>query len=63
MKAGGTAKGMADLAMEVGAEVVGTGVLIATAEPQRKLVEGYTSLLMLHEVDEWSKKIDIRPIE
>ena len=63
MKAGGTAKGMADLAMEVGAEVVGTGVLIATAEPQRKLVEGYTSLLMLHEVDEWSKKIDIRPVE
>lgn len=60
MKAGGTAKGMIDLAQEVGAEVVGTGVLVATAEPQEKLVEDYLALLILHAVDEHTKKIDIR---
>lgn len=61
MKAGGTAKGMLDLANEVGARVVGTGVLVATTIPEKKLVEEYLALLMLHEIDEHTKKIDIRP--
>jgi len=38
MKGGGTAKGMTDLISEFGAKAVGTGVLIETAEPQRKMV-------------------------
>jgi len=62
MKAGGTARGMIDLANEVGAKVVGTGVLIATHEPQKKLVEEYLALLMLHDVDQHTKTIDIRPV-
>lgn len=62
MKAGGTARGMIDLASEVGAEVVGTGVLIATNEPEKKLVDEYSSLLMLHGVDQHTKIIDIRPV-
>jgi purine operon repressor len=61
MKAGGTARGMMDLAQEVGATVVGTGVLVATAQPERKLVDDYLTLLILHEVDEHNKKTDIRP--
>jgi purine operon repressor len=61
MKAGGTARGMIDLAGEVGVEVVGTGVLVATAEPAQKLVQDYLALLILHDVDQYSKKIDIRP--
>lgn len=61
MKAGGTAKGMLDLAHEVGAQVVGTGVLVATTEPRDKLVDEYLALLMLHEIDEHTKRIDIRP--
>ena len=61
MKAGGTARGLIDLASEVGAVVVGTGVLIATAQPEIKLVEGYTALLVLHKIDENLKLIDIRP--
>lgn len=61
MKAGGTARGMVELAQEVGATVVGTGVLVATQEPAQKLVEGYVALLILSEVDENTKKIDIRP--
>jgi purine operon repressor len=61
MKAGGTAKGILDLANEVGAKVVGTGVLVATTIPEKKLVDEYLALLMLHEIDEHTKKIDIRP--
>ena len=61
MKAGGTARGLNDLAAEVGAHVVGTGVLIATAQPEAKLVEEYTALLVLHKIDEAQKTIDIRP--
>lgn len=62
MKAGGTARGMIDLANEVGAEVIGTGVLIATHEPEQKLVDDYLALLILHDVDSQTKKIDIRPV-
>ena len=61
MKAGGTARGLVDLAAEVGSTVVGTGVLIATAEPEKKLVDEYTSLLMLHKIDATMKEIEIRP--
>lgn len=61
MKAGGTARGMVDLAAEVDAQVVGIGVLVATAEPVAKLVDDYRALLILHEVGEHTKKTDIRP--
>ena len=61
MKAGGTARGMVDLAHEVGAIVAGIGVLVATSEPEHKLVEGYQPLLVLHGIDEHSKLTDIRP--
>jgi purine operon repressor len=61
MKAGGTARGLIDLATEVGASVVGTGVLMATNEPEKKLVEHYMTLLVLHKIDETLKQIDIRP--
>ena len=36
-------------------------VLIATAQPEKKLVDEYTSLLILHKIDATSKEIDIRP--
>jgi len=62
MKAGGTARGMIDLATEVGALVVGVGVLIATAQPEQKLVDEYTPLLVLHGIDELSRIVDIRPV-
>jgi purine operon repressor len=61
MKAGGTARGMLDLAQEVATKVVGIGVLVATAQPEQKLVDDYLPLLILHDVDEHNKKIDIRP--
>ncbi|MCX7711978.1 MAG: pur operon repressor [Clostridia bacterium] len=61
MKAGGTAKGIIELAKEFESEVVGIGVLIGTVEPAKKLVDDYFSLLTLHSVDEENGIIDIRP--
>ena len=62
MKAGGTARGMVDLAQEVGGVVVGIGVLVATVEPEEKLVEDYLALLTLHSVQQQTKQIDIRAL-
>lgn len=50
MKAGGTAKGIEDMMKEFNAEVIGTGVLIATKEPEKKLVSDYISLLTLENI-------------
>lgn len=62
MKAGGTAKGLQELAQEVGAEVVGTGCLVATEQPQLKMVAEYFSLLVLDEVDESKKISRVTPV-
>lgn len=63
MKAGGTAKGMIDMMKEFDAQVVGTGVLIATKEPEKKLVNDYIPLLILDKVDEETGEISIHPNE
>ena len=34
---------------------------MATNEPEKKLVEQYMTLLVLHKIDETLKQIDIRP--
>lgn len=47
MKGGGTLQGMVDLMKEFLAEVVGVGVMIATARPQAKRVVGAKALLIL----------------
>lgn len=61
MKAGGTARGMADLVRECGAEPVGIGVLIATREPAEKRVRDYISLLTLENVDDATDVVVVRP--
>ncbi len=61
MKAGGTARGMIDLMNEFKAEVLELGVLVETALPKEKLVEDYTSLIILEEVDKVSNNIKTRP--
>ncbi len=52
MKGGGTAKGILELSREFECQVVGIGVMIQTAEPYKKLVDNWFSLLTLHNVDE-----------
>ena len=51
MKAGGTARGMAELAEEVGAKVVGKAFFIATQEPEKKMIDDYTALFVLKDID------------
>ena len=41
----------------------GTGVLISSAVPERKVITDYVSLLTLDGVDEQTKKIHIRTTE
>lgn len=59
MKGGGTARGMANLLKEFNVEIVGTGVVIATHEPLAKLVTDYTSLMVLKQINEGDKRIEI----
>lgn len=61
MKAGATARGMVDLVAELGATVAGVGVFVATAEPLKKRVDGYISLLSLVLVDEEERTVEVRP--
>ncbi|GAB6099760.1 pur operon repressor [Halanaerocella petrolearia] len=61
MKAGGTAKGMLDLMAEFKAEVEEIGVLVETAIPEDKLVDNYTSLVVLEEVDRIKQEIVVKP--
>lgn len=61
MKAGGTAKGMMHLLKEFNAQVLGLGLLIATATPVKKLVEEYLPLLILEDVQVDSGVVKVVP--
>lgn len=61
MKAGGTLRGLEDLMGEFECEVVGKGVLIETAEPNKKLVSDYVSFIRLYNVDESSQTVKVEP--
>jgi purine operon repressor len=61
MKGGGTALGMQELMQEFKAEVVGLGLLVATTEPQEKLVHEYKALLELQMINDREKQIIITP--
>ena len=60
MKGGGTAKGLVDLAHEVGARVLGVCVFMATEEPRVKLLGKYSALLSLKQIDEYKKITEIK---
>lgn len=61
MKAGGTAKGMVDMMREFSVTVVGLCVVMATAEPERKRLEGVKALMVMEEVDDERDSALIRP--
>jgi purine operon repressor len=52
MKGGGTARAIINLMKEFNAEVLGIGVVVATKEPEVKLVDDYVSLIDLVDIDE-----------
>jgi len=61
MKAGATARAMVDMVTELGAHVAGVGIVVATAEPHKKRVEDFVSLLTLESVDEAERSVQIQP--
>ncbi|MBQ8109365.1 MAG: pur operon repressor [Clostridia bacterium] len=61
MKGGGTLQGMVDLMKEFLAEVVGVGVMIATAKPRDKRVSGVRSLLVLEGFDDETGRAIVHP--
>ncbi len=61
MKGGGSVKGMMDMMKEFSVVVAGVGVVMATATPERKMVDDYKSLMVLHSVDEQARRVDVRP--
>lgn len=63
MRGGGTARGMGDLMKEFDARVIGTGVLMASREPENKKCGPYTPLLMLESVNEETGEVVIKPNE
>ena len=63
MKGGGTLRGMVDLMKEFLVEVVGVGVMIATAKPERKRVDGAKALLILEGFEPDTGRAVIHPAE
>lgn len=63
LKGGGTARGMAELMAEFGAEFVGTGVLVATRKPEQKLVDDFVPLVWLDVIDDEKNLVKIVPNE
>lgn len=61
MKGGGTLRGMHDLMEQFEVTVIGTGVVIATAEPQNKRVKNVTALMVLRSVDRENNSAVVTP--
>jgi purine operon repressor len=61
MKGGGTIKGIIHLMEEFDAEVKGVSVLIASKEPEKKLVERYNPLMIIDRLDGNDGEIQITP--
>lgn len=61
MKAGGTMRGMVDMMKEFLVTVVGMCVVIATAEPERRRVEGVKSLMLMRDIDDEQASAVITP--
>lgn len=61
MKAGGTAKGIVDLMKEFDVTVVGIAVVMASKEPEQKLIDNYYSLIEFEGIDESNKVINVYP--
>lgn len=61
MRAGGSVKGIADILTEFDVKIVGTGIIIATTEPEKKTIQDYCAFVYLGNMDESSKEINIFP--
>ena len=58
MRAGGSAKGLADLMREFSVCVVGTGIVMTMAAPQKKMVDNYVTLMQVHELSDGTRRVE-----
>ena len=63
MRGGGSLKGIEDILGEFDVETVGVGVALESRLPEKKKISGYTSVLIIDDIDEENKKISIRANE
>lgn len=63
MKGGGTARALSNIMGEFGVSVVGTGVMVATKEPEEKRVKEFCSILVLGDIDEDAGTVEVQPAE
>ncbi|MGI6345121.1 MAG: phosphoribosyltransferase family protein [Bacillota bacterium] len=61
MRAGGTALGLEQLMQEFGATTVGCGVLVATSQPEQKLVSEFYAVACLEEIDPVGQRVVASP--
>lgn len=59
MRAGGSVSGIREILGEFNVGIVGTGIMIASREPEKKKVQEYLPLLYLDAMDENERKIEI----
>lgn len=59
MRGGSTAAGMLLVAREFGAEVIGTGVFIASVQPKKKAVDEYKALFQLDEGEDGTPEVSV----
>jgi purine operon repressor len=60
MKAGGTVMGMISMLEEFNGQLAGIAVLVEAEKIQERLVDEYTSLVQLSNVDVKEKKINVQ---
>lgn len=61
LKAGGTAKGMADLMQEFSVEVVGSAFVMATERPENKQIQGERALMVMDVEAGDPESLTVRP--
>lgn len=61
MRGGGSTKGIVEILSEFDVTVVGTGIAIANAVPEKKKIDDYTAIVYLGKVDEENRTIEVLP--
>ncbi len=61
MRAGGSINGVMNLMAEFKAQVKGVSVLVESKEVKQRLIEDYTSLVRLSDVDEYNQDFKVEP--
>ncbi|MBR5129343.1 MAG: pur operon repressor [Firmicutes bacterium] len=61
MRGGGSTKGIVDILSEFDVSVVGVGIAIANAKPEKKKIDDYTAIAYLGEVNEEDRTIEVLP--